>query len=89
MPRGQGLLENTTNTPRPHDLAVVHLAWGVDADFTADGLRLRVDDAPMPVPPLVLTKFRPGKPFHTATRDFGTAEGRMRLRSNVTRAPVP
>jgi WD40 repeat protein len=90
MPKNEALLENMTNTPQPNDREVVYLAWEVGDDFSADALRLRFDgDVPVPVPSLVLEKFRPGKPFHTASRGFHTAEGGTRLRSNVTRAPVP
>ncbi len=90
MKKGVSLVENLTATPRPEDRELVYLAWEVAEGFSARGLRLRfADDEAVPVPSLVLQTFRPGKPFHTASRGFRAQEGGLRLRANVVRFPGP
>ncbi len=88
MEKGKSMLENLTATPQLDDRQHVCLGWEVGKDFSTKGLQLRFEnDEPVAVPALELTTFRPGKPFHPASRSFEAGEGGDRLRSNTTRSP--
>jgi WD40 repeat protein len=90
MGKGMSFLEDPTMTPQPQDRVLVYLAWEVLADFKLDGLNLRHQaEEAVPMPSVALTSFRPAMPFHPGSRSFLPSEGEGRLRSQMSRSPVP